>query len=199
MQTQHRGEPSARRCLVDPYGRRRAGPRKERLMPSSRVHHRSRQSTRCASEPSWSDGFARPRCTWRSASSLGLFAARVMRRRHLRWTWAACALPVALSRPRCSPVGRARLAPPPLLRQRTRSPLAPRRPHGRWRPGRDRLQAPGSKLDALLRSRTAALRAHRPPLQLGLRCATSVSPVGRTESGETVSIPLGATVAVGTP
>jgi hypothetical protein len=28
--------------------------------------------------------------------ALGLFAVRVMRRRHLRWTWAACALPVAL-------------------------------------------------------------------------------------------------------
>jgi type IV secretion system coupling TraD/TrwB family protein len=27
---------------------------------------------------------------------LGLLAVRVMRRRHLRWTWAACALPVAL-------------------------------------------------------------------------------------------------------
>jgi hypothetical protein len=28
--------------------------------------------------------------------ALGLFAVRVMRRHHLRWTWAACALPVAL-------------------------------------------------------------------------------------------------------
>jgi hypothetical protein len=28
--------------------------------------------------------------------ALGLLAVRVMRRRHLRWTWAACALPVAL-------------------------------------------------------------------------------------------------------
>jgi hypothetical protein len=28
--------------------------------------------------------------------ALGLFAVRVMRRRHLRWTWAACALPIAL-------------------------------------------------------------------------------------------------------
>jgi type IV secretory pathway TraG/TraD family ATPase VirD4 len=28
--------------------------------------------------------------------ALGLFAVRVMRSRHLRWTWAACALPIAL-------------------------------------------------------------------------------------------------------
>ncbi len=42
------------------------------------------------------DGSSRQRYTSRSGSRLGLIAVRVMRRRHLRWTWAPCALPVVL-------------------------------------------------------------------------------------------------------
>jgi hypothetical protein len=121
---------------------------------------------------------------------VGLIAARVMRRRHLRWTWAASALAFVV-------LARAELAGWATTLGSASLLATVRGAH--WQ--REDLMAGGdlAEIAAARRGPLAALRTlsqklsqrlGSPPLRDALRDERMV--VGRTDTGETVSIPFGA-------
>jgi hypothetical protein len=121
--------------------------------------------------------------------ALGLFTVRVMRQRHLRWTWAACALPVALFAHSilagwASTLGTAAVCASA---------------HGRHWHAQD-LMAGGDLAEIACKRRGPSHALHMLIARLSERIVhrsawTSLRnervPVGRAEDGETLAIPLG--------
>ncbi len=120
----------------------------------------------------------------------GMLAARAMRARHLRWTWAAAALaPVALD-PTMLSGGTATL-----LAGGVCAAVRGRRWHredlmagGDLAEIASRRRGPLDALRALVRELRARVAPAPPPSVL----RAGRMPIGRTESGETISIPFGA-------
>jgi Type IV secretion-system coupling protein DNA-binding domain len=121
--------------------------------------------------------------------ALSLFAVRVMRRRHLRWTWAACALPVALFAHSmlagwASTLGTAAVCASARGRHWHAQDIMA---GGDLAEIARKRRGPSHALHALVR-RTFERIVH---LSTWTALRDERVPVGRTEDGETLAIPLG--------